>query len=470
MMSAKEHGVAVHLWAVQAADGDYNQSEDLVAEADERRVLDRGWITRAVRAKELRGVCAPAARARAPRSPRSSPRRCPSPRHARRRASRPPPRRRARPSAARPPQHAGDAAAAPAPAGTQGRAHPQGPRRPPPGRRGPPRRAAPAPSATLRWSSDKGWVDRPGAAAEPPRPPPCPRSPSSPPPSSAGPTARRTSPRSAATPSRSARSSPAAGWSGSPTPCHLQQLSGEYPRIPHRIDGELLRYAARFGLLAHKDDQIDEHDRYAIRAGFWREIDVRTAAEHAPAGGLSAGRPRRPGDPVERGRPRDPVPSYAREYGRGTGTPARRGEVVCAVRGLIKTYPAVRGAARRVPRRPQVRATDDVTLDVRRGEIFGLLGPNGAGKTTLVRQLTGLLRPDSGSVEVLGHDIVRHPERAARLLAYLGQESTALDELTVSLAAETTARLRGLDARAARARAGRRARRAGPRRRSPGGR
>ncbi|WP_199806642.1 NYN domain-containing protein, partial [Streptomyces sp. NRRL F-5727] len=59
LMSAKEHGVAVHLWAVQAADGDYNQSEDLVAEADERRVLDRTWITRAVRAKDLTGVCAP---------------------------------------------------------------------------------------------------------------------------------------------------------------------------------------------------------------------------------------------------------------------------------------------------------------------------------------------------------------------------------------------------------------------------
>ncbi|WP_199845028.1 NYN domain-containing protein, partial [Streptomyces scabiei] len=59
MMAAKEHGVAVHLWAVQAADGDYNQSEDLVAEADERRVLDRMWITKAVRAKDLGGVCAP---------------------------------------------------------------------------------------------------------------------------------------------------------------------------------------------------------------------------------------------------------------------------------------------------------------------------------------------------------------------------------------------------------------------------
>lgn len=59
MMAAKEHGVAVHLWAVQAADGDYNQSEDLVAEADERRVLDRAWIIQAVRAKELTAVCAP---------------------------------------------------------------------------------------------------------------------------------------------------------------------------------------------------------------------------------------------------------------------------------------------------------------------------------------------------------------------------------------------------------------------------
>ncbi|WP_159058311.1 NYN domain-containing protein, partial [Streptomyces europaeiscabiei] len=59
MMAAKEHGVAVHLWAVQAADGDYNQSEDLVAEADERRVLDRIWITKAVRAKDVGGICAP---------------------------------------------------------------------------------------------------------------------------------------------------------------------------------------------------------------------------------------------------------------------------------------------------------------------------------------------------------------------------------------------------------------------------
>jgi ABC-2 type transport system ATP-binding protein len=136
-----------------------------------------------------------------------------------------------------------------------------------------------------------------------------------------------------------------------------------------------------------------------------------------------------------------------------TETPTR-----AAVRmtGLIKTYPAGRSPGipgqrgRRRPRTPPVRACDGVTLQVPPGEIFGLLGPNGAGKSTVVRQLVGLLRPDAGTVDVLGHDLVRHPERASRLLAYLGQESSALDELTVSLAAETTARLRGLDAPAAR--------------------
>ncbi|MFE6804592.1 ABC transporter ATP-binding protein [Streptomyces sp. NPDC057696] len=128
----------------------------------------------------------------------------------------------------------------------------------------------------------------------------------------------------------------------------------------------------------------------------------------------------------------------------------RRGDVVCVVRDLVRTYPATRGR-RGAPGSAAIRATDGVSLEIRRGEIFGLLGPNGAGKSTLVRQLTGLMRPDSGSVGILGHDIVRYPERASRILAYLGQESSALDELTVSLAAETTGRLRGLDLRTARA-------------------
>ncbi|MFD8430952.1 ATP-binding cassette domain-containing protein, partial [Streptomyces coelicoflavus] len=71
---------------------------------------------------------------------------------------------------------------------------------------------------------------------------------------------------------------------------------------------------------------------------------------------------------------------------RAAQAPRPGGDAVCVVRELSKTYPAVRGR-RGAPATPEVRATDDVTLDIRRGEIFGLLGPNGAGKSTLVRQL-----------------------------------------------------------------------------------
>ena len=171
LMSAKEHGVAVHLWAVQAADGDYNQSEDLVAEADERRVLDRTWITRAVRAKELGGACAPppvprpeiAAILSAP-LPESAhggepPPQPPPPRirpRARRRRHRPSPEKRTTPPGAAAPPAKG----VPTPKDLRrgcGRA---------PRPRPAPATATP-PGATLRWSSDRGWVER-GGAGEPP--------------------------------------------------------------------------------------------------------------------------------------------------------------------------------------------------------------------------------------------------------------------------------------------------------------
>ena len=108
--------------------------------------------------------------------------------------------------------------------------------------------------------------------------------------------------------------------------------------------------------------------------------------------------------------------------------------------GLTRSYRGRRGV-------PDVLATDDVSLVVEQGEVFGLLGPNGAGKTTLVRQLVGVLAPDAGRVTLLGHD-VRH---AGRLVAWLAQEEPALVELPVQLAVETTGRLRGLGRRAARA-------------------
>ncbi|MEO6713847.1 MAG: ABC transporter ATP-binding protein [Mycobacteriales bacterium] len=90
-----------------------------------------------------------------------------------------------------------------------------------------------------------------------------------------------------------------------------------------------------------------------------------------------------------------------------------------------------------------VVANNEISLTVGRGEIFGLLGPNGAGKSTLVRQLVGLLRPDSGSVRVFGRDLAAERGLAARATAYLAQEEPALDDMDVTTAVELTGRLRG---------------------------
>ena len=77
-----------------------------------------------------------------------------------------------------------------------------------------------------------------------------------------------------------------------------------------------------------------------------------------------------------------------------------------------------------------VTAVDDVSLEVRRGEIFGLLGPNGAGKSTLIRVLTTLLRPTSGTACVDNFDIIRDPEKIRSIIGVCPQNSTLDIELT----------------------------------------
>ena len=78
--------------------------------------------------------------------------------------------------------------------------------------------------------------------------------------------------------------------------------------------------------------------------------------------------------------------------------------------------------------RRRVEAVKNVSLEVRRGEIFGFLGPNGAGKTTVVRILTTLLRPTAGQAMVAGHDVVRDGDAVRRAIGVALQEA-AIDPL-----------------------------------------
>ena len=76
-------------------------------------------------------------------------------------------------------------------------------------------------------------------------------------------------------------------------------------------------------------------------------------------------------------------------------------------------------------------AVNDLTFDVRQGEIFGFLGANGAGKSTTIRMLCGLLRPTAGTARVGGIDVGHDPEAVKRRIGYMSQRFSLYEHLTV---------------------------------------
>jgi ABC-2 type transport system ATP-binding protein len=104
----------------------------------------------------------------------------------------------------------------------------------------------------------------------------------------------------------------------------------------------------------------------------------------------------------------------------GRAAPAANpgGAVAVRTRGLTKRFGTF-------------TAVDDLTLEVRAGEIFGFLGSNGAGKSTVIRMLCGLLAPTGGSAHVLGVDVAAHPERVKWQLGYMSQRFSLYEDLTV---------------------------------------
>ncbi|MEH6376244.1 NYN domain-containing protein [Streptomyces sp. KLMMK] len=220
VMAAKEHGVAMHLWAVQAADGAYNQSEDLIAEADERQLLDRAWLTQAITAAEPAPPDVPEQAAPEPSEPPGIPllpARTPTP---------------------------GDLARS-------------------------------APSVALRWSSECGfadpddgiplletltdarqvWVDREQDL-------------------SVGGEPHEVGRIFAARWAQRLPHDQAADL--------LDRLDQAWPRIPRSLDSELLRYAARFGTIANDVLDISQDHRKQLRTGFWSGIPAEALPAPAP--------------------------------------------------------------------------------------------------------------------------------------------------------------------------------------------
>ncbi len=91
--------------------------------------------------------------------------------------------------------------------------------------------------------------------------------------------------------------------------------------------------------------------------------------------------------------------------------------IVISVNGLKKRY-------------DEVQAIADMTFNLYRGELFGFLGPNGAGKTTTINILTGLARPDAGTIRIEGIDCIAKPRAAQDLIGVVPDESNLYPELT----------------------------------------
>ncbi|OEI69228.1 ABC transporter ATP-binding protein [Curtobacterium sp. ER1/6] len=154
--------------------------------------------------------------------------------------------------------------------------------------------------------------------------------------------------------------------------------------------------------------------------------DATTGAEHDGAVAGAAGRKRTP--------KRQPTATASAAQAAQPQQP-----VVLRASGLVKRY-------------GQTLAADEVDLEIRQGSIFGVVGPNGAGKTTTLSMVTGLLRPDAGTVTVLDHDVWSDPTAAKRALGVLPDRLRLFDRLTGGQLLQYSATLRGLDGATARER------------------
>jgi ABC-2 type transport system ATP-binding protein len=102
-----------------------------------------------------------------------------------------------------------------------------------------------------------------------------------------------------------------------------------------------------------------------------------------------------------------------------------------------------------------IKAVDDVSFTVPRGEVLGFLGPNGAGKSTTMKMITGFLAPTAGTAVVCGHDILKQPVAAKKCIGYLPEGAPAYPDMTPADFLDFIAHIRGFSGDEAKRRIGR---------------
>jgi ABC-2 type transport system ATP-binding protein len=110
------------------------------------------------------------------------------------------------------------------------------------------------------------------------------------------------------------------------------------------------------------------------------------------------------------------------------------------ITGLVKTY-------------ANTKAVDQLDLEIQAGQLFGFLGPNGAGKTTTIKLMTGLLKPNEGSVEIDGIDVQKYPQRAKARMGYIPDRPFIYEKLTGAEYLQFIADLYGVEQQIAKDRA-----------------
>ena len=78
----------------------------------------------------------------------------------------------------------------------------------------------------------------------------------------------------------------------------------------------------------------------------------------------------------------------------------------------------------------ELRAVDDLNLEVREGTLFGFLGPNGAGKTTTIKMMAGVLKPTSGRILINGMDLAEEPEKVKKCIGFIPDRPYLYEKLT----------------------------------------